>query len=122
MKILGRIALWLCQAILAAMFIAAGASKFGSPMWARLFARWGYPDHFYLVVGAIEVTAAIGLLWPRTAAISALVLLTVMAGAGMTHLVHGELERLTQIAVMSSLLGIVAYARWRRVRVARAAG
>ena len=113
MKILGPIALWLCQAALAAMFVFAGAAKFGSPMWVRMFARWGYPDHFYLVVGVIEVAAGVGLLVPRLAAFSALTLLAVMAGAGMTHLVHGEVQRLTQIAVTSLLLGIVAYARWR---------
>jgi len=120
MRMIGGIGLWLCQVVLAAMFIGAGARKFGSPMWARMFARWGYPDHFYLVIGAIEVAAAVGLLVPRLAGYSALTLLVVMAGAGMTHLVHGELQRLTQIAVMSALLAIVAYARWRGVRAPKA--
>jgi putative oxidoreductase len=120
MMLLGRIAVWLCQAALAAMFVYAGAAKFGNPVWARMFARWGYPDHFCLVIGAIEVAAGIGVLVPRIAAFSALVLLAVMGGAGMTHLVHGEPQRLAQIAVMSSLLGIVAYARWRAVRAPKA--
>ena len=120
MMLLGRIGLWLCQVALAAMFVYAGAAKFGNPVWARMFARWGYPDHFYLVIGAIEVAAGIGVLVPRIAAFSALILLTVMGGAGMTHLVHGELQRLTQIAVMASLLGIVAYGRWRAVRTPKA--
>lgn len=120
MKTLSRIAIWLCQAALAAMFVLVGARKFVDPVWARMFARWGYPDHFYLVIGAIEVAAGIGLLVPRVASISALMLLAVMAGAGMTHVVHGEPQRLTQIAVMSSLLGIVAYARWRGVRAPKA--
>ena len=52
---LGRIAVWVCQILLAVMFVFVGAAKFGNPMWARMFARWGYPDHFYLVIGAIEV-------------------------------------------------------------------
>lgn len=120
MRRLGWIAIWVCQAALAATFVLAGARKFGSPMWARMFARWGYPDHFYLVVGVIEVVAGVGLLVPRFAALSALTLLVVMAGAGMTHLVHNEVQRLTQIAVMSAMLGAVAYARWRGVRVPKA--
>ena len=120
MRLLGRIGLWLCQAALAAMFVYAGAAKFGNPVWARMFARWGYPEHFYLLIGAIEVAAGVGLLVPRIAAPSALVLLAVMGGAGMTHLVHGEVQRLTQIAVMSSLLGIIAFARWRAVRAPKA--
>jgi putative oxidoreductase len=122
MTLFGRIAIWVCQAALAAMFIYAGAAKFGKPVWARMFARWGYPDHFYLVIGVIEVAAGVGLLVPRLAAFSALTLVAVMAGAGMTHLVHGEVQRLTQIAVMSLLLGIVAYVRWRPLRVPKAMG
>jgi putative oxidoreductase len=113
MSKLGRIAVWVCQILLAAMFVYAGAAKFGNPVWVRMFARWGYPDHFCLVIGAIEVAAGVGLLIPRTAAFSALTLLVVMAGAGITHLVHGEMQRLPQIVVIMALSSVVAYARRR---------
>jgi putative oxidoreductase len=106
-----RIALWCCQAALALMFLFAGAAKFTSPMWPRMFTRWGYPDHFYLVVGAIEVAAGLALLVPRLASAAALTLLVVMAGAGLTHLRHGEHERFAQIVVMSLMLVVVAYGR-----------
>jgi hypothetical protein len=35
-----------------------------------------------------------------------------MMGAGLTHLMHGEQQRLPQIAIMSLLLAAVAYGRW----------
>jgi uncharacterized membrane protein YphA (DoxX/SURF4 family) len=107
------IGLWVCQAALALMFVFAGIAKFTSPMWPRMFARWGYPDHFYLVIGTVEVAAALALLVPRLAAPASLVLLVVMSGAGLTHLVHDELRRLQEIFVISAVLGIVAYGRWK---------
>jgi uncharacterized membrane protein YphA (DoxX/SURF4 family) len=110
-----RIVLWLCQALLALMFLAAGVGKFVRPMWAAMFSRWGYPDQFYLVVGAIEVSAGLALLVPRLAAPASLILLVVMMGAGLTHVVHSEQHRLPQIIIMSLLLGIVAYGRWSEV-------
>jgi putative oxidoreductase len=84
-----------------------------------MFARWGYPDHFYLVIGAVEVAAGLALLVPRLAAPAAILLIVVMIGAGATHVVHDELQRLPQIVVMSLMLGVVALGRrrnpfWRR--------
>jgi putative oxidoreductase len=112
MRRAGRIAVWGCQAALALMFLLAGSAKFVRPMWARMFDRWGYPDHFYLVIGALEVVAGVALLVPRLAAPAALVLIVIMIGAGLTHALHQELQRLPQILVMSVLLGVIAYARW----------
>jgi putative oxidoreductase len=106
-----RIGLWISQAALALMFVFVGAAKFTSPMWERMFARWGYPDHFYLVIGAIEVAAGLALLVPRLAASAAAILIVVMFGAGATHVIHDEPQRLLQIAVMLVLLGLVAYGR-----------
>jgi uncharacterized membrane protein YphA (DoxX/SURF4 family) len=112
MQKIARVALWVCQAALALMFLGAGVAKFGSPMWPRMFERWGYPDHFYLVVGALEVAAGLALLAPRLASPASLGLLVIMAGAGATHVVHGETRRLPQILTMSLLLVVIAYGRW----------
>jgi putative oxidoreductase len=112
MRVLARGVLWLFQVVLAAMFLGAGVAKFSAPAWARMFARWGYPDYFYLVIGILEVAAGIALLVPRTAAPAALLLIVIMIGAGLTHALHGELHRLPQIVIMTTLLGVVAYARW----------
>jgi len=114
MQRLRRIALWACQVALALMFVGAGGAKFGRPMWQRMFERWGYPDHFYLVVGVIEVAAGLALLVPRLASSASLVLIVIMIGAGATHVMHGETRRLPQIVVMLLLLSVVAYGRWRQ--------
>jgi uncharacterized membrane protein YphA (DoxX/SURF4 family) len=109
---LARIGLWILQVALMLMFLIAGGGKFGQSAWPRMFARWGYPDHFYLVIGAIEVIAGLALLVPRTATPAALMLLVIMIGAGITHLTHNEAHRLPQILVMSTMLATVAYGRW----------
>jgi putative oxidoreductase len=109
--------LWVCQIALALMFLGAGVRKFTSPMWSRMFAHWGYPDHFYLVIGAIEVAGALGLLLPRTTALAAVGLIVIMIGAAVTHALHGEWQRLPQIAVMSALLVAVTYGRWSDARL-----
>jgi putative oxidoreductase len=110
-RMLGHIGLWACQAVLAAIFVYAGTAKFTSPLWPRMFARWGYPENVHLLVGAVEIVAGLALLVPRMAARAALVLILVMIGAGLTHMLHGEHQRMVPIVVISALLGIVA---WRR--------
>jgi putative oxidoreductase len=110
---MGQIGLWACQIALSTIFVFAGGAKFVSPAWPRMFARWGYPEHFHLLVGVVEVVAGLALLVPRSAPHAALVLIVVMIGAGLTHILHGEHQRLIQIILMSTLLAIVA---WRRAR------
>src|SRR5262245_11562616 len=107
MRKLGRILIWLPQIALAAMFVTAGMGKFTGTLWARMFARWCYPDHFYLVIGAAEVLGGLALLVPRFAAPASLMLIVIMIGAGLTHLLHGEERRLPEILVLSLLLGVV---------------
>jgi putative oxidoreductase len=112
MQRLGRVVLWLLQIALAAMFVLAGVAKFAAgSAWPRMFARWGYPDGFYLVVGAAEALAGVALLAPRAAPVSAAVLIVIMIGAGWTHLTHGEAHRVPQNVVMALMLAIVAWGR-----------
>ena len=56
------IAGWGLQALLAFAFVSIGLGKFGDPSGARSFVRWGYPEGFHLVVGAIEMTGGVLLL------------------------------------------------------------
>jgi len=94
MRRFGRLGLWLCHAALALMFLFAGVAKFASPARPRMFARWGYPDHFCIVIGVVGVAAGLALLVPSATAPAALVLIVIMIGAGLTHIVHAELQRL----------------------------
>ena len=75
-----------------------------------MFRVWGYPEHFYLVIGTIEVVAGIGLLVPRLASACAILLMAVMTGAVATRILHGQMP--TGDCVLLVLLGIVAYGRW----------
>ena len=62
------IGLWVLQSLMALAMVGPGVEKFTSPIWQRMFRVWGYPEHFYLVIGAIEVVAGIGLLVPGSRA------------------------------------------------------
>jgi putative oxidoreductase len=103
---------WLLAALLAVLMVGPGSQKFTSPVWERMFRTWGYPDGFYLVIGAVEVVAGIGLLIPKVASASALLLATVMAGAAATQLLRGGRNGVGEIVFMLLLLGLAAL-RWR---------
>jgi putative oxidoreductase len=110
---LGTVLLWIFQVLLAALFVLAGTLKFTDPTWARNFARWGYPDGFYMVIGVLEAIGGLSLLVPRLASYGATMLGVIMIGAALTHAVHGESARVTPPLVYLALLAVVAVARWR---------
>jgi putative oxidoreductase len=103
---------WLLQLLLAVVMVGPGSQKFTGPVWERMFRAWGYPDGFYLVIGAVEVVAGIGLLIPRVASASAIMLAIVMAGAAATHIIHGDRDATGELVFMSLLI-VVAVLRWR---------
>ena len=73
---------WMLRLLLAALFVAQGVMKLGgSPAWVSRFRGWGYPDHFYIVIGVVELLAAIALIIPGLATFGAAVLIVVMAAA-----------------------------------------
>jgi len=111
MNKLRTIGVWILQLLLAALFAIQGIVKLsGSPAWESRFRGWGYPDHFYFVVGLIELLAAITLVIPRAAKLGALLLIVVMAGATATHVVHREPQVLTAV-VLIALLAITLHVR-----------
>ena len=79
---------WLLQLALAVLMAGPGTSKFTGPTWERMFRVWGYPDGFYLVIGAVEVVGGICLLIPKLASYSAIVLAVVMAERSRRDRVH----------------------------------
>ena len=103
---------WLLAVLLAVLMVGPGSQKFTGPVWARMFRAWGYPDGFHLVIGAIEVIAGIGLLFPKVASASALLLAIVMAGAAATQVLRGGRNGVGEIVFMLLLLGLAAL-RWR---------
>jgi putative oxidoreductase len=111
MKSFRLVTVWILQLLLAALFAIQGAVKLGgSKVWISRFDAWGYPDHFYLVVGLAEVSGAILLLIPRLAKFGVLLLIAVMVGATATHLIHHEPQVATTL-VLTALLFVVLYLR-----------
>jgi len=120
----GTVAVWFLQALLALAFTLIGVAKFADPSWARSFARWGYPDGFYLVVGVLEAAGGLALLVPRLASWAAVMLGAIMLAASVTHFVHGEMNRVTPPLMYLAVVAIVGLARRRaawRPRVSRRA-
>jgi uncharacterized membrane protein YphA (DoxX/SURF4 family) len=109
--------LWIVTIFLAVVMIGPGMQKFTGPTWERMFRAWGYPDHFYLLIGAIEVAGGIALLVPRTASAAGLVLSVVMVAAGITQLVNSPDRNGVGEFVFAALLLVIAYARWPGILV-----
>ena len=121
MKYVRTGATWLLQVLLALLMAGPGWQKFTSPVWERMFRAWGYPDGFYLLIGAVEVVGGILLLVPRVTSYSAMVLAVVMAGAAATQILSGSRNGVGEIVFMCLLIAIAAL-RWRdRLRVMPAA-
>jgi len=110
---------WILTILLAVLMVGPGSQKFMGPTWERMFRVWGYPDGFYLVIGAVEVGAGIGLLIPRVASYCAMVLAIVMVAASATHVVHGDRNGVGEL-VFAALLALITVIRWRhRLRFGR---
>lgn len=111
-----NITLWVIQAALALFYAVQGVMKLaGGDEVVANFTRWGFPNKFYLLIGALELLGAIGLVVPRSSAYAAMGLIAVMLGAAVTHITHGEIMMLPMPVVPMLLLGVVAYGRcpWR---------
>jgi len=80
---------WVLVVLLALAFLASAAIKLtgiANPM----FVHWGYSPWFAKLIGAFELTGAIGLLIPRTTRVAILGLTIIMFGAAYTHLANHE--------------------------------
>lgn len=120
MTLLKRILLWLITALMAFAMTGSGIQKFTRPAWERMFRVWGYPDGFYMVIGAIEVIAGIGLLIPRIASYCGATLSIVMIGAAITQISRGGRNGVGEI-VFATLLAIIVYARRRELSRSKSA-
>ncbi len=114
------IGLWALTIMLAAFFLFAGLTKLsGSPQQVSSFLRWGYPGWFLYFVGLMEAIGGAGLLVPRVAGVAAALLVGTMAGATITHLVHGEWNAAPVPLVLLSVLCLILYARRGGLEVLR---
>jgi putative oxidoreductase len=110
-----EVLLWVLAAMLFMVFVRAGWDKFDpSSGWARAFRAWGYPVWFRILIGVLELLAALLLVWPRTAAYAAAIIIVVMLGGMGTHAFvehrpSGATSELLHLIVASLVLA----GRWR---------
>ena len=107
---------WIPALLLVLIFAPQGYSKFSDTSgWAKAFRAWGYPDWFRITIGAVELLAVALLLWARTAAIGAILIICVMLGAWGTHLVFENGRHMTSEVVPLVLASIVVLVRRKEV-------
>ncbi|RWR27319.1 DoxX family protein [Sinirhodobacter populi] len=77
--------------LLAAFFVVGGIGNiFVSPEIAADYRRWGYPDWFHFLTGALELSAAVLIAYRPTRLWGACLASGVMVAAAFTVLSHGE--------------------------------
>ena len=112
-----NIALWVVQALLAFALFGAGASKLaGAEKMIALYDAIGVGQWFRYVTGVLEIAGAVMIVVPRTKAVGAALLATIMVGAIATHLaiLHNS------PAPPTVLLALAAFVVWgRRADLAR---
>lgn len=80
--------IWCLTVPLTALFLLAGATKFGTEATAN-FQKFGFSDAFRIFIGVAELAGAIGLLVPRLSTWAAAGLVIIMGGAVYTHMAQG---------------------------------
>ncbi len=85
------VVLWVFALFLAWVFLRQGIAKFDDTSgWARAFRTWHFPAWFRILIGVLETSAALLLLWKRTAFAGAVIIIVVMLGAMGTHVYWGR--------------------------------
>jgi putative oxidoreductase len=110
------------QILLGLIFLMAGTTKMiGNKMHVDNFVKWGYPQWFRSVTGAVETFGGIGLLigiwYPGIGGLAGLWLTITMLGALFTHLRIKDKAGATMVPVILMLLSIiVASINWDDLR------
>lgn len=114
------IALWIVQALLAALFLFAGGSKFIIPIEELTKQMPSIPGWFVRFIGVCEVLGAIGLILPGLlhikpglTSLAAAGLVIIMIGATVVTLMTGDVVMALIPLVVGLLAAFVGYGRWR---------
>jgi uncharacterized membrane protein YphA (DoxX/SURF4 family) len=118
-----NIALWIVTALLAAVFLAAGAMKVVRPKQALAEGGLAWVESFpaagVKAIGGLEVLAAVGLVLPPLLSISpilspaaAIGIILLMVGAAITHLRRHEPQLM---GVNAAVVLVAAFVVWGRL-------
>jgi uncharacterized membrane protein YphA (DoxX/SURF4 family) len=108
----------LCWFITAELFLFAPFKFYpggvlGYPSYFEKFVAWGYPAWFSMVIGGLELLAAVMLVLPRRRFLGAALLMFILTGAVATHIInHDSLADSVSAPVHLVLAGILALAYW----------
>jgi hypothetical protein len=121
-----RVALWIVQGLLAAIFLLAGGVKLVLPPEA-LVGPVALPIPFVRFIGVAEVLGAIGLILPTLLGIrpgltplAALGLIIIMIGATVVGLMGGLVPAALISVVVGLMSAFVVYGRWNLLTPATA--
>jgi len=114
-----NLALWIVQAVLAALFLFAGGMKLVMPI-EEMTKEIAMPGGFLRFIGVAEVLGAIGLVlpWllrirPNLTPLAAAGLAIIMIGATVLTLIMGDIPTALVPIATGMLCVFVAYGRWR---------
>jgi uncharacterized membrane protein YphA (DoxX/SURF4 family) len=114
-----NIALWIVQALLAALFIFSGGMKLVLPI-EEMTKQIAMPGWFLRFIGVCEVLGAIGLILPWLSGVrpgltplAAAGLVIIMIGATVTTLAIADVAMALMPLVVGILAAFIAYGRWR---------
>jgi uncharacterized membrane protein YphA (DoxX/SURF4 family) len=120
-RLIMKIALWIAQGLLAAIFLFAGGVKLIMPIEEMLKQMpIPLPGWFVRFTGIVELLGALGLIlpWllrirPGLTPLAAAGLVIVMIGATAYNLAAGDVASALITLVVGLLCAFVAYGRWR---------
>jgi putative oxidoreductase len=116
MRVAKEIALWAICLFLAYVFLKAGGQKFSDESgWSQAFRFWGYPTWFRILIGVMEVAAALLVLYPRTASLGAMMIIMVMVGGMATHVATGRPKQVTSEVFPLTLATLVLVGRRKKM-------
>ncbi|HEY8742162.1 MAG TPA: DoxX family protein [Chloroflexota bacterium] len=112
------VAVQIVEGVLGLAFLGSGVGKLlGAKTYVEGFQRWGYPQWFRSVTGAVEVVggvamlAGIGLHWMGP--LAGLWLTATMLGAVLTHVrVHDSVAKMAPAVVLLVLALVVVVLGW----------
>ena len=115
-----NVALWIVQALLAALFLFAGSMKFIMPIEEMTKQMPSMPGWFLRFIGVVEILGGLGLILPGLLRIkpgltplAAAGLVVIMIGATVIGFVIGPASGALIPLVAGVLAAFVAYGRWR---------
>ena len=115
MAILKTTGIWALTLLLVTFFLSVGYKKLAlNEVTAGHFHEWGYGQWLLTVIGCMEITGALLLLFPATATSGTMLLSLVMVGASYTLFSHEVWRTLTITILCLVLLLLLGCIRWNQ--------